>query len=99
MKKFIGYFIIGAVSKEDARSEKGLLLWSAKRPNALVRFFNRVLLNVHWVDRVKVLEEKGYKPSKDGETQMYKVVPQKFNKYDQPRNNPNRSIKKHRGEA
>ena len=93
MKKFLGSFIIGATSKQDARSEKGLLLWSTKRPNAIVRFFNRVLLNIYWVDKVKSLEEKGYKQSKDGETQMYKVVPPKFNKYEQPRNNPRRSFK------
>jgi len=30
-----------------------------KKPNAIVRFFNRVLLNIRWVDKVKVLEEKG----------------------------------------
>lgn len=99
MKKFIGYFIIGAHSKQDARNEKGLLLWSAKKPNAIVRFFNRILLNIYWVDKVKMLQEKGNKVSENGETQMYKVVPERYNKYEKPRNNPRRSFKGNRGEA
>jgi hypothetical protein len=99
MKKFIGYFIVGAVSRQDARNEKGLLLWSTKKPNVVVRFFNKALLNIHWVDKVKLLEEKGFKESKDGQSQMYKVVPERHNKYEKPRNNPRRSFKGNKGEA
>lgn len=49
-KKFIGYFIIGAATKKEAISGKGLKAWSTKRPNFLVRFFNRLLLNIRWID-------------------------------------------------
>lgn len=58
IKKFKGYFIIGSSSKEDALNEKGLLIWSAKRPNIFIRFFNKMLLNIIWVDKIKDLEVK-----------------------------------------
>jgi hypothetical protein len=57
-KKFIGYFIIGAATKEEAQKGKGLKAWSTKRPNAIVRFFNKVLLNIRWVDEIKEYERK-----------------------------------------
>ena len=102
MKKFIGYFIIGAANHRDAFNEKGLLLWSTKKPNAIVRYFNRVLLNIIWINKTKVLEEKGTRENKENNTQMYKVAPGKptqDNKYEKPRNNPRRSFKGDRGEA
>jgi hypothetical protein len=99
MKKFIGYFIIGASTKRDAYNEKGLLLWSTKKPNAIVKFFNRVLLNIRWVDKEKVLEEKGLRENTENNTQMYKVAPKRDNKYEKPRNNPRRSFKSNKGEA
>jgi hypothetical protein len=99
MKKFIGYFIIGASTKKDAYNEKGLLLWSTKKPNVIIRLFNRVLLNIRWVDKVKVLEEKGVRENNDNNTQMYKVTPKRDNKYEKPRNNPRRSFKSNKGEA
>lgn len=57
-KKFVGYFIIGAATKEEAQKGKGLKAWSTKRPNAIVRFFNKVLLNIRWVDEIKEYERK-----------------------------------------
>jgi hypothetical protein len=99
MKKFVGYFIIGASTKKDALNEKGLLLWSTEKPNAIIRLFNRVLLNIRWVDKTKVLEEKGIKENKDNNTQMYKVAPKRDNKYEKPHYNPRRSFKSNRGEA
>jgi hypothetical protein len=99
MKKFIGYFIIGATTKEDAVNERGLLLWSTKKPNAIVRFFNKILLNIQWIDKTKVLEEKGVRNTRDNNTQMYKVAPKRDNKYEKPRNNPRRSFKGDTGEA
>jgi hypothetical protein len=80
MKKFIGYYIIGASSQEEASNEKGLLLWSIKKPNAFIRFFNRRLLGLYWVDKVKVFEERGKtaQSSESGATiEMQKLVPEK----------------------
>lgn len=51
MKKFLGYYIIGAQNKEEAQTEKGLLLWSPVKPNWFHRTMNRILLNVYWVDK------------------------------------------------
>jgi len=99
MKKFIGYFIIGATTKQDAVDERGLLLWSSKKPNAIIRFFNKVLLNIQWIDKTKVLEEKGVRGIKENNTQMFKVVPKRENKYEKPRDYPRRSPKGDTGEA
>lgn len=57
-KKFVGYFIIGAATKKEAQEGKGLKAWSTKRPNAFVRFFNKVLLNIRWIDENKEYERK-----------------------------------------
>lgn len=57
-KKFVGYFIIGAATKKEAQDGKGLKAWSTKRPNAFVRFFNKVLLNIRWIDENKEYERK-----------------------------------------
>jgi hypothetical protein len=81
MKKFIGYYIIGASSQEEASNEKGLLLWSVKKPNAIVRFFNRVFLGLYWVNKVKFFEERGKtaQSSESGATiEMQKLVPEKI---------------------
>lgn len=50
-KTYKGYLIIGATCAEDAQNEKGLMLWSTTKPNILVRFLNRILLNIYWVDK------------------------------------------------
>ncbi len=55
-KKFVGYFIIGAASKEEAQKGAGLILWSQIKPNSVTRFFNKALLNIYWVDK------EDYKP-------------------------------------
>ena len=59
MKKFIGYYIIGATTKQDAQDEKGLLLWTEKKPSALRRFLCSTLLGIYWIDKDRVLEERG----------------------------------------
>lgn len=61
MKTFIGYYIIGANTKEDAQNEKGLMLWSPNKPNALKRWLNEKLLGIYWVDRERVVgnQDKG----------------------------------------
>ena len=51
MKTFIGYYIIGANTQEDAQNEKGLMLWSPNKPNALKRWLNETLLGIYWVDK------------------------------------------------
>ena len=56
-KKFAGYFIIGAKKKEEAERGQGLMLWSQKKPNRITRFFNKLLLNMFWVDK-QVHEER-----------------------------------------
>lgn len=82
MKKFIGYFIIGASSKEEAMNQKGMLLWSTERPNAVTRFFNRVLLKIYWVDKERVLEERGSKTHPSNPDIQFRTT--RFSKYDKP---------------
>jgi len=63
-KKFVGYFIIGAKTKEEAQKGKGLKAWSTKKPNIIVRFFNRILLNIRWVDSINTISKK-YEPKRE----------------------------------
>jgi hypothetical protein len=77
MKKFIGYYIIGANTKEDAQNEKGLMLWSPNKPNALKRWLNEKLLGIYWVDKDRVVggQEKGKTmQSADQPVEMAKVA-------------------------
>ena len=53
MKKFKGYYCIGCSTKDDAIKEKGLLLWSENVPSKFVQFFNRILLNIYWINKKK----------------------------------------------
>lgn len=55
-KKFVGFYIIGAANKEDAQKGAGLLLWSQLKPSWLVRFLDKNLLNIYWIDK------EDYKP-------------------------------------
>jgi hypothetical protein len=86
MKKFIGYHIIGAATKEDAENEKGLILWSRNKPRRFTRFFNRVLLGIYWVDKEKVFEERGKTAqsnvNSEVKVEMPKLVQQKESKKD-----------------
>lgn len=59
MKNFIGYYIIGANTYEDAKAERGLLLWSENKPSFLKRLFNAVLLGIYWVDKPRMLADRG----------------------------------------
>lgn len=66
-KKFVGFYIIGAANKEDAQKGAGLLLWSQSKPNFVTRFFNKLLLNIYWVDK------KDYKPVAKDAVETQKV--------------------------
>lgn len=82
MKKYIGYYIIGALNKKEAQDKKGLLLWSQTKPSAFNRFFNRVLLGIYWVDETQMLEDRGKtKQSSNSTTQFSKLV-----KAEKPKN-------------
>lgn len=54
--KFVGYYIVGASSTEEAQKGAGLLLWTQTKPSFIKRFLNKVLLNIYWVDK------EDYKP-------------------------------------
>lgn len=78
MKKFIGFYIIGASTKEDAETEKGLMLWSESKPSALRRFFCEKLLGIYWVNKERILEDKGKTAqSENSPIQMQKLKAEK----------------------
>jgi hypothetical protein len=70
MKKFIGYYILGAQNQDDAQNEKGLLLWSTQKPSGFKRFMNRLLLNIYWVDKERYSTEK---ENRNPDVQLHKV--------------------------
>jgi hypothetical protein len=49
--KFIGFLIIGTKTQEDATLGKGLILWMQKKPTSFIRFCNKLLLGIRWVDK------------------------------------------------
>ena len=58
MKNYIGYYILGADSYENALKEKGLLIWLTKKPNAIRRTFNQILLGIYWINRSRIVGSK-----------------------------------------
>lgn len=76
MKNYIGYYILGTNTQEDAEAERGLMLWSLTKPNPIHRFFNRVLLGVRWVDKNRELINKGTSVQEEpAPTQMQRLAP------------------------
>jgi hypothetical protein len=81
MKKFIGYYIIGANTYEDAKAERGLLLWSESKPSFFKRLFNALLLGIYWIDKPRTLADRGKtSQSLSGDTdkaytEMHKFTP------------------------
>jgi hypothetical protein len=49
--KFIGFLIIGTKTQEEAVLGKGLMLWMQKKPTSFIRFCNKLLLGIRWVDK------------------------------------------------
>ncbi len=49
--KFIGFLIIGTKTQEEAVLGKGLILWMQKKPTSFIRFCNKLLLGIRWVDK------------------------------------------------
>jgi hypothetical protein len=82
MKKFIGYYIIGAANKKEAFNEKGLMLWSQVKPSIILRTFNRILLGIYWIDREKIMEKKqdSLRLNEGKETEMPVYKPKKTRK-------------------
>ncbi len=58
MKKFVGYFILGARDKNEAKDEKGLLIWSQFRPRWFKRLMLNILLGIYWIDKIKSVDKK-----------------------------------------
>lgn len=79
-KKFIGYHIIGATTKEDAQNEKGLLLWSTVRPSWFKRM-TASILGIYWIDKTKeMVEREPTAQDINSDTQLYKVRPPRIKK-------------------
>lgn len=49
--KFIGFLIIGTKTQEEATLGKGLILWMQQKPTAFIRFCNKLLLGIRWVNK------------------------------------------------
>jgi hypothetical protein len=71
MKTFLGYYIIGANTMEDAEKEKGLLLWSQTKPSFIKRFLNQYLLGIIWIDKERT--DASVKGEKNPDVKLNKV--------------------------
>jgi len=54
--KFIGYYIIGTNTQEEAVSGSGLMLWMQTKPGWFRRTINLFLLGIRWVDKEEKIE-------------------------------------------
>ncbi len=80
MKKFKGYFCVGAVSREAAKEGKGMVLWSQSKPSKFIQFTNRILLNIYWIDEERTQLQRGEKLQKSPNTEVSKDTPDKYKK-------------------
>ena len=55
MRTFVGYYCLGATTKEDALAEKGFCLWYEVKPNSVRRFLMLKLLGFFWVDKSRTV--------------------------------------------
>jgi len=92
-KKFVGFFIVGTKTEEDAKEGKGLILWMQEKPSWLKIFYNKLFLGIRWVNK------EDYTPPvvpTAAEDATFKVVMPKQRSYkkkttngaDQERRNP-----------
>ncbi len=74
-KKFVGFFIIGTKTEEDAKAGKGLILWMQDKPSWLKIFYNKFFLGIRWVNK------EDYTPPVSAEDATTKVVMPKQRSY------------------
>ena len=79
--KFIGFLIIGTKTQEDATLGKGLILWMQKKPTSFIRFCNKLLLGIRWVDKIDYDFAKLDTKFKEEEEQTTKVEMPKQRSY------------------
>ena len=56
--KFIGCYVIGTKTQEEATKGKGLILWMQEKPSWFHRKYNLFCLGIRWVDKADYEFEK-----------------------------------------
>ena len=81
-KKFQGYYIVGATNLEAAKLGKGLMLWATKKPKCITQWFNKILLQIYWIDCERNGNERG-KPLQENSDNTYinKDIPVKYQQH------------------
>ena len=74
-KYFKGYWIIGCANKKQAQEKKGLILWNQVEPKKIIRFFNKILLNIYWVSENREIEK-----GKDIKTELNQPKARRYKK-------------------
>jgi hypothetical protein len=54
--KFVGYYIIGTNTQEEAISGAGLMLWMQTKPSWFKRTINLFFLGIRWVNKADKIE-------------------------------------------
>lgn len=80
MKKFKGYYCVGCNTRQDAIDGKGLILWSQKSPTKMIQFFNKLLLNIYWIEKERIQSQRGEKLQNTEDTTIEKQKVQKYGK-------------------
>lgn len=79
--KFIGFLIIGTKTQEDAVLGRGLILWMQKKPTFFIRFCNKLLLGIRWVDKHDYDKAKAERAALTEEDNSFKVEMPKQKNY------------------
>ena len=80
--KFVGFFIIGTKTQEEAEQGKGLILWTQDKPSWLHKFYNKLFLGIRWVDK------ENYRPTAKSEENTTKVEMPKQRAYKKKKDGP-----------
>jgi hypothetical protein len=50
-EKFVGFYIIGTRTQQEAEEGKGLILWMQDEPSWFNKFYNKLFLGIRWVSK------------------------------------------------
>lgn len=55
VKRFVGYYALGASDRRTAEDQKTLCIWMTKKPNLIRRFLAWLLVGIYWIDKPRTV--------------------------------------------
>lgn len=92
-KKFVGFFIIGTKTEEDAKEGKGLILWMQDKPSWLKIFYNKFFLGIRWVNKEDYTPPVVHVPAENATTKVVMPKQRTYKKKPDGANQERRNTK------